>query len=146
MVRDILAVPVSGVGVKQLFNMAYNICHYRRSHLKADTISKLMIMKHFDSIILEEEVVSTDVTLDIGRKRYEQEEASRKEDLKSADFIEISDCSDIDIDKNDYNASGYQNDSQIYTRPNTPAEGSTVPNTPISNFTDNMVFTVIPDR
>ena len=65
--------------------------------------------------------------------------------MESADFIEISDYSDINIDKNDYNASGYQNDSQIYTRPNTPAEGSTVPNTSISNSTDNMVFTVIPD-
>src|SRR5437667_1480874 len=102
--------------------MARDICHYHQSCLKADTISKLMIMKHFDSVILEEEVVSTDVTLDIRRKHYEQEEVSRKEDLESADFIEISDCNNIDIDVNNYNAFSYQNDSQIYTRRNTPAE------------------------
>src|SRR5205809_3653226 len=106
----------------------------------------MMIIKHFDSVILKEEVVSTDIALDIERKRYEQEEASRKEDLESADFIEISDCSDIDIDENDYNASIYRTDFQIYARPNTLAEGFTVPNTPISNSTNNIVFAIIPDR
>jgi hypothetical protein len=46
MARDILAVPISGVGVERTFNMARDVCHYRRSQLRADTIKKVMIIKH----------------------------------------------------------------------------------------------------
>lgn len=41
--RDILSIPASGAGVERLFNCARDICHYRRGHLKPDTIKDLML-------------------------------------------------------------------------------------------------------
>jgi hypothetical protein len=41
--RDILSIPASGAGVERLFNCARDICHYRRGHLKPDTIKGLML-------------------------------------------------------------------------------------------------------
>lgn len=41
--RDILSIPASGAGVERLFNCARDICHYRRGHLKSDTIKSLML-------------------------------------------------------------------------------------------------------
>lgn len=43
MARDILSIPASGAGVERLFNSARDICHYRRGHLKPDTIKDLML-------------------------------------------------------------------------------------------------------
>lgn len=41
--RDTLATPTSGAGVKQLFNCARDVCHYRREQLKPETIRSLML-------------------------------------------------------------------------------------------------------
>ena len=60
MARDVLAVPVSGIGVNQLFNMARDICHYHHFCLKAEMISKLMTMKYFNNVILQKESIITD--------------------------------------------------------------------------------------
>jgi hAT family C-terminal dimerisation region len=43
MARDVLSIPASGAGVERLFNSARDICHYRRGHLKPDTIKDLML-------------------------------------------------------------------------------------------------------
>jgi hypothetical protein len=43
MAQDILPIPASGAGVERLFNSARDICHYRRGHLKPDTIKDLML-------------------------------------------------------------------------------------------------------
>src|SRR5438034_11705574 len=94
MARDTLAVPASGVGVERLFNMARDICHYRRSHLKAETISKLMIMKHFDNVILQEESIITDADYKAEQKKLEMEEINRKVDSEVGKKIDISDSSD----------------------------------------------------
>ena len=58
MARDILAVPAAGVGVERIFNMARDICHYRRSNLKSDSIRDSMMLKLFDKIELDCEMVS----------------------------------------------------------------------------------------
>jgi len=58
MARDVLAVPATGVGVERLFNMARDICHYRRSHLKPESIRGSMMVKMFDKIELEDELVA----------------------------------------------------------------------------------------
>jgi len=60
MARDTLAVPASGIGIERLFNMARDICHYYHSRLKAEIINKLMIIKYFDNVILQEEFIITD--------------------------------------------------------------------------------------
>lgn len=41
--RDFLAVPVSGVGVENLFSAARDVCHYRRNRLAPETIEAIMI-------------------------------------------------------------------------------------------------------
>ncbi len=56
MARDVLAIPATSVGVERLFNMARDICHYRRGSLKAETIRKIMLMRHFDATELEAEM------------------------------------------------------------------------------------------
>jgi hAT family C-terminal dimerisation region len=48
MARDVLAVPVSGVGVERMFNMGRDICHYRRHHLHAQSIKEVMMVKHYN--------------------------------------------------------------------------------------------------
>ncbi|KAI9881927.1 MAG: hypothetical protein M1823_006362, partial [Watsoniomyces obsoletus] len=56
MARDVLAVPATSVGVERLFNMARDVCNYRRGHLKGDTIRSLMMMRHRDATDLEAEI------------------------------------------------------------------------------------------
>ena len=58
MARDVLAVPATGVGVERLFNMVRDICHYCRSHLKPESIRGSMMVKMFDKIELEDELVA----------------------------------------------------------------------------------------
>jgi hypothetical protein len=41
--RDVLSVPATGAGVERLFNIARDICHYRRGKLHAVTIQELML-------------------------------------------------------------------------------------------------------
>lgn len=45
MARDLLAIPLSGVGVERKFNIARDVCHYRRGHLKGKTIEEIMLLK-----------------------------------------------------------------------------------------------------
>lgn len=45
MAKDLLAIPLSGVGVERKFNIARDVCHYRRGHLKGKTIEEIMLLK-----------------------------------------------------------------------------------------------------
>ncbi|QVM12424.1 hypothetical protein D8B26_007053 [Coccidioides posadasii str. Silveira] len=59
MARDILAIPLTGVGVERVFNVARDTCHYRRSRLHASTIKKIMLLKHGDKVhMLDEALIS----------------------------------------------------------------------------------------
>ena len=60
MAKDVLAVPAILVGVERLFNMAWDVCHYHCNHLKAETISSLMMMRHKDARKLEAKVENDD--------------------------------------------------------------------------------------
>lgn len=46
MARDILAIPIAGVGVERTFNFARDICHYRRGRLSPETITSIMLVRH----------------------------------------------------------------------------------------------------
>jgi len=60
MAKDILAIPLAGVGVERVFNLGRDTCNYRRGHLHGETIKKIMIVKHahqkdmIDEILLSE--------------------------------------------------------------------------------------------
>jgi hypothetical protein len=45
MAKDVLAVPIAGVGVERIFSAARRICGYQRHRLSATTIWKLMIVQ-----------------------------------------------------------------------------------------------------
>ena len=47
MARDVLAAPISSVGVERVFNIARDIISYRRGRLNPGTIRKLIISKHY---------------------------------------------------------------------------------------------------
>lgn len=44
--KDILAIPIAGVGVERVFNIAKDIIGDRRHRLKAQTIRQLLVVKH----------------------------------------------------------------------------------------------------
>lgn len=46
MARDLLCIPLAGVGVERTFNFARDMCHYRRGHLKPETIRLLLLLYH----------------------------------------------------------------------------------------------------
>jgi hypothetical protein len=51
MVKDIPAVPISGVGVERLFSTARQMCSYTRTRLRPSTIQKMMVVKHAEGYI-----------------------------------------------------------------------------------------------
>jgi nuclear transport factor 2 (NTF2) superfamily protein len=46
MARDVLCIPIAGVGVERVFNFCRDICHFRRGHLLPETISALIMCFH----------------------------------------------------------------------------------------------------
>lgn len=83
MAQDVLAVPATSVGVERMFNMARDICHYRRGHLKPDTIRDLMLFKHFNR-----ETLSTSPA-DPTNSDRDFDEASR--DIQTVKLHEVED-------------------------------------------------------
>jgi hypothetical protein len=63
MAKDVLAVPLAGVGVERSFNYARDVCHYRRGKLHADTIKKIMLVKHAHQKEMIDEIISSEAEL-----------------------------------------------------------------------------------
>ena len=51
MAKDILAMPISGIGVERLFNTARDNCQYCQHSLSTSTIRYLMIVKHHNELL-----------------------------------------------------------------------------------------------
>jgi hypothetical protein len=91
MARNYLAVPATGVGVEHAFNVARNICGYRRSRLRPETIKASMMLKMHDNIELESEMEnlkSEDPYIDL---KYDEEEMDVVEDVKYISNDDIED-------------------------------------------------------
>jgi hypothetical protein len=56
MARDILATPAAAVACEAAFSSGRDLCHYRRSKMKPDTITRSMICKHFDRKTIDEDI------------------------------------------------------------------------------------------
>ena len=110
MARDILAVPASGAGVECLFNIARDICNFRRGRLHGETIRKLMKMCHHDHDVLQQELRPTDPTILVELERKHMEADAHKHDLDSGLQAVISDVSEYETDDpdsdNDYGTLG----------------------------------------
>ena len=99
--RDYLAIPTASVGVERLFNMARDICSYRRHNLKPDTIRALVISMCTDHYLLCE-------NLQIIKASNDAEEEALPEEIDDDELREIEihglisdDEEDIDFEEED---------------------------------------------
>jgi hypothetical protein len=92
--RDYLAIPAASVGVERLFNMARDICSYRRHHLKPATIRDLVITMCTDRFLLLEELDNIEAT-------EEAEEARLPEEPEDQEIFEIEDLEGLISDEED---------------------------------------------
>jgi DNA-binding XRE family transcriptional regulator len=86
MARDILSIPLAGVGVERVFNFARDMCHFRRGQLHPDTIRSLLLVYH--SQIKEsridqhqEDLASTIDIADMSQEEIENEIANRDSEI-----------------------------------------------------------------
>jgi hypothetical protein len=63
MAKDVLSIAMAGVGVERIFNSGRDTCQYRRGHLHAETIKKIMLVKHADNEQLVDETLLSEVEL-----------------------------------------------------------------------------------
>jgi hypothetical protein len=48
MAKDILAIPIAGVGVERIFSAARRVCGYQRHWLSPETIRKIMVVREWE--------------------------------------------------------------------------------------------------
>ncbi len=65
MAKDILAILISGVGVERLFNTAQDICHYQHHQLDAQTIRMLMIFRHYNKLLVDNDIKDADIKANV---------------------------------------------------------------------------------
>ncbi|CAP79339.1 Pc17g00520 [Penicillium rubens Wisconsin 54-1255] len=104
--RDVFSIPASGAGAERLFNCARDICFYRRSRLRPETIRELMLHRCTSKFELEQgeidlakEYISTGGAAAIDQERdepisneddeEEEEEEEDDEDELPATHVEI---------------------------------------------------------
>ena len=107
MARDFLAIPAAGVGVERLFNVARDLCTFRRHCLRPDTIKMLMLQMFVDTFELKEEFrefkrdlkQEENDALDILETTYPEDEIEMVNDVPedgSDHYIYISEGSDTE--------------------------------------------------
>ena len=72
MAKYVLAVPISGVGVKRQFNTARDSCHYRQRLLSVSTIKLLIMVRHCNGLLNQA------VSMDNGSKNTVNAQLARK--------------------------------------------------------------------
>lgn len=81
MAKDILSIAIAGVGVERVFNSSRDTCQYRRGHLHADTIKKIMLVKHANNERLVDPTLMSEVEL-MMEMRTDDEKRNIQEDKK----------------------------------------------------------------
>jgi hypothetical protein len=86
MARDLLCIPLSGVGVERVFNFARDICHYRRGQLQSDTIRALILVYHSqnrEAYIdrLQDSLLKTIDIKDMTEEEIDDEVATRESEM-----------------------------------------------------------------
>ena len=104
MARDILAVPIAGVGIEYIFSIARDVIPYRRNRLKGSTIRNILILKRYQ----ENEGIIHNSGISIGKDNPREDTGlAEGSDRYYADKIIITDNNKNDIinlkDKN-YNS------------------------------------------
>jgi hypothetical protein len=88
--RDILSIPATGAGVERLFNIARDICYYRRGRIKSETIQELMMFLCTSRFDLEEQEAKR-LEAFFTREEIEAAKEEREEKTKEIDLELISD-------------------------------------------------------
>src|SRR5437763_3645190 len=100
MARDILAVPIAGVGCERIFSEAGDVVTYRRNRLNPSTVSDIMISKlHWKNSRNEMSLIS-----DVADEENVEELMAEKEDAQLAEMFGFSDVEDTAVDEDDYNS------------------------------------------
>jgi hypothetical protein len=86
MARDILATPASAVACESAFSSGRDLCHYRRSKMTPETITRAMICKHFDRATIDEDVDelddnSNDAEMELAQRLHALELAASQFDV-----------------------------------------------------------------
>jgi len=102
--RDYLPIPTASVGVERLFNMARDICSYRRHNLKPDTIRALVISMCTDHYLLCE-------NLQIIKASNDAEEEALPEEIDDDELREIEIHGLISDDEEDIDFEEERDDS-----------------------------------
>ncbi|KAJ5274016.1 hypothetical protein N7478_009141 [Penicillium angulare] len=100
--RDALSFPATGAGVERLFNIARDICHYRRGRMKSKTIEDLMMFlctTRFDMEEQEAKLLREFFTWD--EVETAKEEKDGKIDLIEVDLISDTEEQEDEIDNQD---------------------------------------------
>jgi hAT family C-terminal dimerisation region len=100
MAQDILCIPAASVEVERLFNVARDVCHYRRGRLHPDTIRNIMLAHHADNslstmkeTVIDDLVPSESFTVEQIR---EEEEQRANELAEAMDIQYISENEDVE--------------------------------------------------
>ena len=80
-VKNILAVLVTKIEIKQLFSITYNVCHYHQNHFNAGIIEKIMLIKYHKLQLIYRNLINADVI---------------SEEKNIIDFL-IDECTDDDV-------------------------------------------------
>jgi hypothetical protein len=103
MAKDVLAVPVSGVGVERIFSAARQICSYQRNRLGAETIKRLMLVR-----FAYEMSAGAGSQLNVVDSKEEEEVREQKREEARADFslAALQDIGDDEIDEEEDGGGG----------------------------------------
>ncbi|CAG8305403.1 unnamed protein product [Penicillium salamii] len=88
--RDTLSFPATNARVKQLFNTAQDICHYRRKRIKSETIEDLMMFLYTSRFNIEEQKKDL-LKQFFSHSKIEATKEKKDEKLNSVEFLTISD-------------------------------------------------------
>jgi hypothetical protein len=86
MARDLLCIPIAGVGVERVFSLARDMCGYRRGQLQPQTIRALLLL-YFSLVVesrvdeLQKELYLTMNIDDMTEQEMEAEISAREEDI-----------------------------------------------------------------
>ena len=103
MAQDFLLIPASGVGVKRLFNSAWDICSYHQGHLEASTIYGLVLQLTTDCFLIKQEYQQ--MREDMGSGEPEEDE-SDTEVMEECVYISDTDEHENDNDNDDNDDDG----------------------------------------
>lgn len=96
MAKDILSIPVAGVGVERLFSMARDVVTYRRNRFRGRTIERIMIIKRTAWFSGSQPGPLLPVPENIVEQAMMEDELADSEPTPTTEWIDEDPVSDVD--------------------------------------------------